>query len=357
MEQLIERFYKQDLHIQRYVERKRVIPQNGHVLLRGITQSGKTKMIKHHLLGLRKSTYLYIDCNDLRLDVDGMNRVLPTFCLANDIRTVALDHYRSDIVLPDVTQLILSAETAPEPDGFHVLEVKPLDFEEFLAFEHKYDESALNHFLQLGGLPAMHQVASEERARYLQKALLLSLSDIELDVIRLAARLHTQKISAFTLYERLRQFRKISKDMLYKSVERLYERGYVLSLPKYGHPRAVKKLYLCDIAFKNALTTQKHFGRLFENLVFNELDKHHERLFYDESIDFYLPDQRRAVLCMAFGTHDMLFKKIESIEAFIVTHEIKSVEVVTMSSEAVLEHPFVHAEMIPFAQWALSEGE
>lgn len=357
MEQLIESFYKQDLHIQRFVERKISIMPNEHIILQGIRNSGKTNLIKHYLLGLRKSACLYVNCSDLRIETPEFGDALNAFCHETEIQTVVLDNYRSDIPLPNVPQIILSAEEPLTLDGFRQLGIKPLDFEEFLAFEHKYDESALNHFLQLGGLPGMHQVASEERVRYLQEALQFSLSDIELDIMRLASRLHTQKVSAFMLYERLRQIRKISKDMLYKSMDRLLACGYLLTLPKFDHPRAVKKLYLCDIAFKNALTTQKHFGRLFENMVFNELDKHHNELYYDEGIDFYLPDEGRAILCMAFGTHDMLFKKIEAIEAFIVTHEINTVEVVTMSSEARLEHPFVHAEMIPFAQWALSEGE
>jgi hypothetical protein len=58
---------------------------------------------------------------------------------------------------------------------------------------------------------------------------------------------------------------------------------------------------------------------------------------------------------MPFGNQEMLFKKIESIEAFIITHNIARVEVVTMSTEAELKHPFVRVEMTPFALWALMD--
>ena len=159
------------------------------------------------------------------------------------------------------------------------------------------------------------------------------------------------------LYERLKNVRRISKDMLYRHYEYLLNAGYLHAVAKYAHPKAPKKLYLCDIALKNALVFQKHFGRLFENLVLTELVKHHDELYYDEQVDFYLPGTNRIILCMPFGTKEILFKKIEQAEAFIVTQGAVKVEVVTMSSESALQHPFVEVEMIPFAQWALSEGE
>ncbi|MGB5965616.1 MAG: hypothetical protein WBG65_08780, partial [Sulfurimonadaceae bacterium] len=52
-----------------------------------------------------------------------------------------------------------------------------------------------------------------------------------------------------------------------------------------------------------------------------------------------------------------LFKKIEKIEGFIISHGISKVEVVTMTNESSLQHPFVPVEMIPFSVWALTEGE
>ena len=92
-------------------------------------------------------------------------------------------------------------------------------------------------------------------------------------------------------------------------------------------------------------------------MVLTELVKHHAAVYYEEQIDFYLPASNRVILCMPFGTKEILFKKIEQAEAFIVTHGVFKVEVITMSSESTLHHPFVNAEMVPFAQWALSEGE
>ncbi len=354
MEILLEEFYKQDLHNPYFIERKIHIQEN-NTCIHGITQSGKTALIKHYLLKQRKSTYLYIDCSDIRIDTASLNEVLQEFCNENKVEILALDNYCPAIHLPNVGQVILATDTPVDKEGFDHINVYPLDFEEFLAFEHKYDSTALNHYLQLGGMPGMHRTASEERMRQIQISLKHSLNDIEFDLLVLIARMATPKLSAFALYERLKTQRKISKDMLYKNLQSLIDKGYLAPVEKFAHSRATKKLYLADIAIKHALSTQKHFGRLFENLVALELIKHGHTPYYDEAVDFYLPDENRAILCMPFSNKEMLFKKIESIEGFLITHQVGNVEVVTMSSEGELHHPFVDVEMMPFSNWALLE--
>ncbi len=356
MEILLEEFYRQDLHAPQYIERRYFLGE-GSCQINGISQSGKSALIKHTLLGYKKNSYLYIDCDDLRIDTLSLNETLTRFCNQNDISVVALDNYRDAITLPKVKQLIIASVDHYNYSELKTIRLYPLDFEGFLAFEPRYDESALNHFFQLGGFPAMHRVPSEERTRHIQRSLQHALTETGFDIMLLSTNLMTQKVSAYMLYERLKTTRKISKDMLYRNFETIVRQGYLHQLEKYNHPRAAKKLYLCDTAVKNALSTQKHFGRLFENMVYLEMIKKEFALFYDEEVDFYLPDQDRIVICMPFGNQETLFKKIEKVEGFIITHGIQKVEVVTMSNESTLQHPFVPVEMIPFSVWALTEGE
>lgn len=354
MNALLEKFYRQDLHAGGYAERKFVPPEHSFYLC-GITLTGKTMLIKQYLLQKKKASYLYIDCSDVRIDPETFNTHIAPFCSSHEIATVVLDHYRYGMTLPNVKQLILISQAPSTEPGLPVFCLKPLDFEEFLGFEQKFDESALNDYLQLGGFAQMHRTPSEERSLILQQRFRSVLGETGFDLLQLAAKLHTQKVSAHLLYERLKAERKLSKDMLYRVYERMLAEGYLHAIGKFDHPRAAKKLYLCDIALKNALVFQKHFGRLFENLVLTELVKQDAETFYDDAVDFYLPASDRVILCMPFGTKEILFKKIEQAEAFIVTHGVRSVEVITMSSESALRHPFVEVEMIPFAQWALSQ--
>jgi len=356
MESLLNDYYLQGLHVSSFIPRKVIINENSLQLI-GATQSGKTILLKQYLLTCKKKSYLYIDCRDRRLDIDKLNSSLENFCHNNTIEILVLDNYNEAIKLPAIAQLLISSETPIKGIALKPLLINPLDYEEFLAYEAKYDSTALNHFLQLGGYPAMHFMPSESRHLYLQEQLCLRLSDIEFDILNFIAKNTALKLSAFSIYERLKSERRLSKDKLYENVDSLLAKRYIYQLEKYGHTRATKKLYLCDIAIKNALSTQKHFIRLFENLIFLEMIKRDFTLYYTEGIDFYLPEHQRIVLCMPFAVQDALFKKIESIEAFIIENNVLHVEVVTVGSEGSLHHPFAKVMMMPFSQWAIIEGE
>ncbi len=353
MKSLLEEYYRYDLHNAGFIERKYVIDDQ-HTLIYGIAQSGKTALIKNYLLSHKKSTYLYLDCRDVRLDIDELNRTLAPFCRENKIAILALDNYHEGIELFEADQIILASEKIL-PFPYRTIHLGLLDYEEFLAFESKFDSTALNHFFQLGGFPAMHRIPSEERTLYLQSTLQRTLEPIEFSILTQASKMVTQKVSAYNLYERLKGERKISKDKLYAHLQSMYERGYLKTLSKYNHPNAVKKLYLCDIAIKHALVVQKHFGRLFENLIFSELDKHQIECYYDEGIDFYLPQRRQIIIASPFANEHALFKKVEALEGFIVSNRVREVIVVTMNLESALSHPVSRIEMIPFERWALGD--
>ena len=354
MEILLEEFYKTDLQVEKFVDRKVQIGEGSYEIV-GVTKSGKTKLVKQYLLGLKKSTYLYINCKDVRIEPESFSLALRDFCVANKVNTLVLDNYQESIALPNVSQLIITSQTQQKKELLELLVLYPLDYEEFLAYEHKYDSSALNHFFQLGGFPIMHKIASDEKNYYIQEVLQLSLEEMEFDILRLCAKMISQKISAFTLYERLKLSRKISKDKLYKSFESLVEKRYVHLLGKFNHTKAISKIYLCDTSLKSALSIEKNFARLFENMVFLELLKSGVEAYYDEGVDFYLPASNEIILCKPFVEERQLFKLLETLEAFIFTHSITKITAVTMNKEGSVSHPFSKVEMLPFDIWALGD--
>lgn len=354
MQILLEEFFKTDINHEKFHPRKIFLDEKSYQIV-GITQCGKTKLIKNYLLSLKKNSYLYIDCNDERIEIDELNKILKQFCFEKKVSTLVLDNYKSDIEIVEVEQLIIASEIEHPFDFLEILYLLPLDYEEFLAYEHKYDSSALNHFLQLGGLPIMHKISSDERVSYIQKALKFTLESQEFDILKFCAKLNAQKISPFSIYERLKTTKKISKDKLYKSFESLITKRYIHTVEKNNHPKAIKKIYLCDIALKSALSIDKNFGRLFENMVFLELYKKGYECFYDDGIDFYIPTNNEIILCKPFADERTLFKKLEEIEAFIFTHNIKKVTAVTMNKEGKVSHPLSKVEMLPFDIWAISE--
>ncbi|MDA7816874.1 ATP-binding protein [Sulfurimonas sp.] len=354
MQILLEKLYKSDIHLEKFNFRKVFLDESSYQIT-GVSQSGKSKLVKNYLLTLKKSSYMYIDCSDIRIDIDELNTTLSEFCTTNRINTLVLDNYRPEINIVNVPQLITCSEINYELEYLEHLHLYPLDYEEFLAYEHKYDSTALNHFFQLGGFPAMHKINSDDRVNYIQKTLKYTLPEMEFDILILCAKMMAQKISPFSIYERLKQNRKVSKDKLYKSYESLSEKGYIHHLAKLNHPKATKKSYVCDTSLRLALTTDRHFGRRFENMIYLELLKSGKESFYDDGIDFYLPESDEVILGMPFADERTLFKKIEAIEAFIFTYQVKKITGITMSMETKISHPFSEVNMIPFDIWALGD--
>ena len=354
MEILLQELYKTDIYLDKFHFRK-VFLEDESYQINGTTQSGKSKLVKNHLLGLKKNSYLYIDCNDIRLDVEELNNHLTRFCNLNKIDTLVLDNYKQEIKIPNVSQLIICSEIYFDIQYLTTLQLYPLDYEEFLAYEHKHDSTALNHFFQLGGFPSMHKISSDERSIYIQKTLKYALDEIEFDILVLCSKMMAQKLSPFSIYERLKQIRKISKDKLYKAYDNLNTKNYIHLLQKNNHPKATKKIYLCDISLKSALSVDKHFGKLFENMIFLELLKSSIECFYDDGIDFYIPQRDEVIIGMPFADERTLFKKVEAIEAFIFGYGIKKVTAITMNREGSLSHPFSKVEMLPFDIWAIGD--
>ena len=354
MEILLQELYKIDISPDKFHSRK-VHLNNKSYQINGITQSGKTKLVKNFLLGLKKTSYLYIDCSDIRIVIDSLNNSLAKFCNFNKIVTLVLDNYTTEIKIPNISKLIICSQMHHNLPFLETIWLYPLDYEEFLAYEYKYDSTALNHFFQLGGFASMHQILSDERNIYIQKILKHALNDVEFDILVLCAKMMAQKLSPFSIYERLKQSRKISKDKLYISFGSLVQMRYIHLLAKYEHPKATKKVYLCDISLKSALSQDKNFSRLFENMVYLELIKSCTPCFYDDGVDFYIPSRDEIILCKPFGDERSLFKKMQLLEAFIFSYKVKKVTTITMNTEGSLSHPLSKVEMLPFDIWALGD--
>ena len=354
MQILLEEYYQSDITPDRFYPRKRTL-EGRSCQICGITQSGKTTLLKSYLSSLKKQRYLYLDCSDERIDAQSISSQLARFCRQKEIEVVALDSYTPAIKLPKASQLIIATDTPYPIEDLKQLWLYPLDYEEFLALEHRLDAGALNHYLQFGGFGFLHKIAPSSRILYMQQKLKLALSEVEFEILRHIARLQALPISAFSIYERLKQKRRISKDSIYKAFSALKSRRYIFEVAKYDHPRAVRKLYLADIYLKSALTIDKHFGRLFENLIFLELFKQGKVCYYLEGVEFYLPSSDEIILCAPFVDKRALFRRVEALEALLFTYNIRKITAVTINEEASIAHPFVSIEVVPFENWALRE--
>jgi hypothetical protein len=58
---------------------------------------------------------------------------------------------------------------------------------------------------------------------------------------------------------------------------------------------------------------------------------------------------------MPFADERILFKKLEDLEFFIFSYQVKKITAITMNKEGDISHPISKVELIPFDIWALGD--
>jgi predicted AAA+ superfamily ATPase len=322
-------------------------------LLYGPKFSGKSFLIYDHLCSLPKESYLYIDINQLGHDIQFLNKNLSTFCNEKNIKTLVLESYSPEVILPNVENIILTSSYAIDMSGFYTLELLPLDFEEFLAFDKGVDiVQSYNHFLQNGSFCEMFIYPNiAKQKRLLEMTKLLCINETEEHIIKLLCQYITFEVSTHQLFTLIKKSIKTSKDSTYKAIQRLKQTLCIYEVPHYA--KSTKKFYLVDFALINANLHKKDFFKTFENAIFLELRKKHFACYYLNGIEFYLPNENKAILALAFATkeHKRLHHKnfLEECKKY----GIKRVEIITVQNEFHFLKEDIEFEAIAFYTWAI----
>lgn len=354
--QLLENLYEKPPLITAYSGRKVQIGAKKTLLL-GPRRCGKTAIILDHLSNYEQEEYLYIDRADARVDDETLNSQLFDFLKAHPIRLLVIENYDISFKIPDVPEVILSSDDHTlHIENLSTLHVNPLDFEEYIAFgkRHFNINQLFNLYANHGRLPGCALMEEHENRRYLQESLWLILKDsLSFDIFQFYAIHQSQLLSLHQVYQGLKERVKISKDKLYKVTERLQNRGLLHLVPKFDFPKAAKKVYLNDFAFKNALTYDKDFQKRFSNIVFCELIKLDSPIYYTESLEFYLPEKKLVILCIAFLPPELIVRRFSKLLSHLQALHVKSVQVITVGNEGIYEKEGISCEILPFWEWAL----
>jgi len=351
---LLEALYSQEFKPSTYHPRKVGIVSK-KVILKGARFCGKTTLILDHLSRRKKGSYLYIDFNDLRVN-QAIFIGLPNFIKEKKISLLVLDNFDFSFSVPHVDEVIITTQEDNILEGFKQLQIFPLDFEEFLAFrKNKIDiESSFNDFAIYGTYPIMAQIPREKLITNFQNLISLMLQDrVQMSIFKALALSQGEKITPFSIYQELKVFHKISKDKLYAQIKEFQDKGMIFLLSHFDKPKASKKIYLIDFAIKSVLTFDKDFIKRFENIIFLELIKNNEELYYTDMIEFYLPKKDLAIIPMLFLPKTMIESKIERIKKELINYHIKKVEIITLEAEGEFSLDDISCEIVPFWNWAL----
>lgn len=361
----IEFLYENRIKNSKFLNRKQYI-NNPKTIVFGGPSSGKTALLCEYLSKFKESESLYISLKDLRIDQAQILTKLTDFLNKNhSIKALCIDDLTqiSDIkqirFLANNTQLecflIGSRINNIKLDGFDFIRLNYLDYEEFLAFFPKIYEaqSGFSHFLVRGGSLENIFCDSSELISKIQNRLKTNLNELSISILLQCAKKCGEECSVLELYKELKEKIKISKNKLYEIFYLLLQSNYITQIPRFNEPNAAKKLFFNDFAVRDALSLKKDFNTSFTNVVFCELAKVHDEIFYTKEFDFLLPKKRVAIICIPFTQPEILLLKFKKLHKALKQLGIIKLEIITVSNASSVSIEGIKCEIIPFYRWAL----
>ncbi|WP_297915210.1 ATP-binding protein [uncultured Campylobacter sp.] len=240
--------------------------------------------------------------------------------------------------------------------SFERLELLPLSFEEFIAFDKRHNEinSMISAFLAQGGGAKNPFIAPAEILEFEQRLLAANFSRTEILILKECLSFVHAAFSANKIYTALKPRIKISKDAVYGTIAKLERENFIRFLSKAGEPARAKKLYFSHFNMREILTSKKDFSKKFANVLFCELLGLNTPIFYTKELDFYLPALKVGVLVIPFSDADIIFLKFRKILSVLKRLGITSLKVVSMANSGRLEIEGIRCDVLPFHEFALS---
>ncbi len=352
----LEAAHQTDFSKVNFTERKISI-EHTQTLLYGPPRAGKSYLIFDYLSKYDFEEYLYLDFKDMRIDIEEVKLNLQEYILEHNIKILAIENYESQIELPNCEEIILSSNTLTHITGFKSLLVMPLDFEEFILHNHKQQNitHSFNTFLKYGNIPGLLDFSDDKKILRMQELLRINAENqTQLEVLKMLLSSLGEKRSIFQMFNTLKKNIKISKDMFYNLCDQYEKNHLVFFVAKFNQPKAVKKLYAYNHTFLDSLSHKKNFANEFTNMVFLELFKTKEPLYYLEKIDFYIPSKNKLILCIPFFNPFQISKVSENILSHLKELEINEVQIITVGIEQTFFCDEIEVEVVPFYEWALT---
>jgi len=240
--------------------------------------------------------------------------------------------------------------------SFERLELLPLSFEEFIAFDKRHNEinSMISAFLAQGGGAKNPFITPAEILEFEQRLIAANFSRTEILILKECLSFVHAAFSANKIYTALKPRIKISKDAVYGTIAKLERENFIRFLSKAGEPARAKKLYFSHFNMREILTSKKDFSKKFANVLFCELLGLNTPIFYTKELDFYLPALKMGVLVIPFSDTDIIFLKFRKILSALKRLGITSLKVVSMANSGRLEIEGIRCDVVRFHEFALS---
>ena len=357
--ELLDYFQNRPPENTNYIQRKLQFPASNRIHLYGVRGAGKSALVADYLSELYPETLLYIDFEDPNLTFGSISSsVLQEYIDTHQIETLVLDHYETGFleVLPHVEQMIVISRSPLPLEGFSAIELFPLDYEEFLAFEKASSQTAsFNRFLKVGTLPLMaasYKTGTPELKNFLYSK--FEKQDIHLLIV--LASYQTRHLSTHQIYTAAKERFKVSKDWLYRKIKQFRDEGILYFIDDV-YQKGGKKLILFDFAVAKYLSMGQPFINQFDTMIALALLKHH-RSFKTLGIHGYLTSRGELIIPAPFESEESVWKKSHGKFSLYKKYGVKRVTVVTVANAYNYRIEQIAFEALPFYEWSiLNENE
>ena len=355
---LLEYYQNQLPNSDFFVTRKCQLPLEGDINLYGVRGSGKTSLVLDYLAEVAQEQVLYIDLEDPNLIFNTLETLtLQQYIDKNAIHILVLDHYEEGILssYPNVTQLFLITRIALQDQNFISVELFPLDYEEFLAFENTSAQNrGFNHFLRSGTLPLLAR--SQKNSQHTMKTFFQSSFDSqEQKLLLLLAQHHTKHLTTHQIYTFAKEKFKVSKDWLYRTIKRFTEEKLILFIDD-RYQKSGKKMLLFDFAFAKYLTLGQPFILQFDTMIALALMKHHIGV-KTLGIHGYITDDDELIIPAPFESEESLWVKSQNKFSLYKKYGIQKVTIITVANAYEYDIEKLHFEALPFDEWSVINDE
>jgi len=341
-----------------FVHRKCQLPTKEDINLHGVRGSGKTSLVLDYLSVLPREHILYVDLEDPNLIFNTIDTLsLQQYIDKHTINILVLDHYEEDLLssFPNVIQLILITRIPLRDKNFNAVELFPLDYEEFLAFDTSSAQNrGLNHFLRSGTLPLLAR-AQKNSHQAMKTFFQSSFDSQEQRLLLLLAHHHTQHLTTNQIYSFAKEKFKISKDWLYKTIKQFTQENIIFFIDD-RHQKSGKKMLLFDFAFAKYLTLGQPFMLQFDAMIALALIKHNIQV-QTLSIHGYVTEHNELIIPAPFESEESLWVKSQNKFSLYKKYGIKKVSIITVANSYEYGIEKLHFEALPFDEWSVINDE
>jgi len=356
--ELLEYYQNQRHVMENYTPRKCQIPVHDDVNLFGVRGAGKTAMILDLIQEEDPETTLYIDMDDPNLIFNTLTTLsLQQYIDREGITLLILDHYTEGYLpyFPNVQRLIVLSRIMLEEQELIPVELFPLDYEEFLAFESSVSQSSgFNHFLRAGTLPLLAR-SQKTSIQAMKSFLKSSFDENEKKLLLILAQHHTKHLTTHQIYIFAKEKFKVSKDWLYKTM-RLFTQEKLVLFIEDRYQKSGKKMLLFDFAFAKYLTLGQPFILQFDTMIALTLMKHRIEV-QTLGIHGYVTRENELIIPAPFESEESLWGKSQSKFSIYKKYDIKKVTIVTVANSYEYQIEKLHFEAIPFNEWSVIHDE